>query len=82
MLSACTNATGQYIPPIIMFKGKRKRDDFLLDMPPGTEVVMTEKGWITVEAFNVEKRTKFVRARGGVVSVIAQFVNKIAIGSQ
>lgn len=65
-----------------MFKGKRKRDDFLLDMPPGTEVVMTEKGWITEEVFNVEKRTKFVRARGGVVSVIAQFINKIAIGSQ
>ncbi|XP_026736710.1 uncharacterized protein LOC113500199 [Trichoplusia ni] len=50
---ACMNATGQYIPPFVLFKGVRKRDDFLVGMPPGTEIVMTEKGWINEEAFRV-----------------------------
>ncbi|XP_045450942.1 uncharacterized protein LOC123659815 [Melitaea cinxia] len=50
---ACMNAAGQYIPPFVLFKGVRKRDDFLLGMPPGTEVAMTEKGWVTEEAFKL-----------------------------
>ncbi|CAB3252682.1 unnamed protein product [Arctia plantaginis] len=50
---ACMNAAGQYIPPFVLFKGVRKREDFLLGMPPGTEVVMTEKGWVTEEAFKL-----------------------------
>lgn len=50
---ACMNAAGQYIPPFVLFKGVRKRDDFLLGMPPGTEVTMTEKGWVTEEAFKL-----------------------------
>ncbi|CAG4936820.1 unnamed protein product [Parnassius apollo] len=50
---ACMNAAGQYIPPFVLFKGVRKRDDFLLGMPPGTEVAMTENGWVTEEAFKL-----------------------------
>lgn len=50
---ACMNATGQYIPPFVLFKGVRKRDDFLIGMPPGTEIVMTEKGWLNEEAFQL-----------------------------
>lgn len=50
---ACMNAAGQYIPPFVLFKGVRKRDDFLLGMPPGTEVAMTEKGWVNEEAFKL-----------------------------
>ncbi|CAB3225015.1 unnamed protein product [Arctia plantaginis] len=50
---ACMNAAGQSIPPFVLFKGVRKRGDFLLGMPPGTEVAMTEKGWVTEEAFKL-----------------------------
>lgn len=50
---ACMNATGQYIAPFVLFKGVRKRDDFLIGMPPGTEIVMTEKGWVTEKAFQL-----------------------------
>nr|XP_026499981.1 uncharacterized protein LOC113403610 [Vanessa tameamea] len=50
---ACINATGQYIPPYVIFKGVRKRYDLLLGMLPGTEVAMTEKGWVTEEAFKL-----------------------------
>lgn len=48
---ACMNAAGQYIPPFILFKGVRKRDDFMIGMPSGAEVTMTEKGWVTEVAF-------------------------------
>lgn len=50
---ACMNAAGQYIPPFVLFKGVRKRDDFMLGMPSGTEIAMTEKGWVTEEAFKL-----------------------------
>lgn len=50
---ACMNATGQYIPPFVLFKGVRKRDDFLVGMPAGTEIVMTEKGWVNEDAFQL-----------------------------
>ncbi|KAF2896534.1 hypothetical protein ILUMI_09641 [Ignelater luminosus] len=42
---ACMNATGQFIPPFVLFKGVRKRHDFMIGMPSGTE-----KGWVTEEA--------------------------------
>ncbi|XP_020287527.1 uncharacterized protein LOC109856551 [Pseudomyrmex gracilis] len=50
---ACMNAAGQFIPPFVLFKGVRKRDDFMIGMPSGTEIVMTEKGWITEDAFKM-----------------------------
>ncbi|XP_018358953.1 PREDICTED: uncharacterized protein LOC108758464 [Trachymyrmex cornetzi] len=48
---ACMNAAGHFIPPFVLFKGVRKRDDFMIDIPPRTEIFMTEKGWVTEEAF-------------------------------
>lgn len=48
---ACMNAAGHFIPPFVIFRGMRKRDDFMLGMPPGTEIFMTEKGWVTETAF-------------------------------
>lgn len=48
---ACMNAAGYFIPPFVIFKGVRKRHDFMIDTPPGTEIFMTEKGCITEEAF-------------------------------
>lgn len=48
---ACMNAAGHFIPPFVLFKGVRKRDDFMIGMPSGTEIFMTEKGWVTEEAF-------------------------------
>jgi len=51
VILACMNAAGHFIPPFVLFKDVRKRDDFMIGMPPGTEIFMTEKGWVTEEAF-------------------------------
>ncbi|KAF2901188.1 hypothetical protein ILUMI_04997 [Ignelater luminosus] len=50
---ACMNAAGQFIPSFVLFKGVRKRHDFKIGMPSGTEVAITEKGWVTEEAFKL-----------------------------
>ncbi|KAF2899780.1 hypothetical protein ILUMI_06401 [Ignelater luminosus] len=38
------NAAGQFIPPFVLIKGVRKQHDFMIGIPSGTEVAMTEKG--------------------------------------
>lgn len=48
---ACGNALGQAIPPMILFKGKRKKDEWLDAMPPGTALEMTQKGSMTAVVF-------------------------------
>ncbi|XP_063241227.1 uncharacterized protein LOC134541602 [Bacillus rossius redtenbacheri] len=48
---ACTNAVGNYIPPFVIFKGKRYHKEYKDGFPNGTEVIMTESGWINEEAF-------------------------------
>ncbi|KAF2886599.1 hypothetical protein ILUMI_19574, partial [Ignelater luminosus] len=48
---ACMNAAGPFIPPFVLFKGVRKRHDFLIGMPSDTEVAITEKGWVIEETF-------------------------------
>ncbi|KAF2891979.1 hypothetical protein ILUMI_14194 [Ignelater luminosus] len=47
------NAAGQFISPFVLFKGVRKRHDFMIGMPSGTEVAMSEKGWVTEKAFKL-----------------------------
>ncbi|KAF2886381.1 hypothetical protein ILUMI_19792 [Ignelater luminosus] len=50
---ACMNAAGQFIPSFVLFKGVRKRHDFMIGMPSDTEVAMTEKCWVTDETFKL-----------------------------
>ena len=47
----CANATGSFIPPMAIFKGKRYRSEFALNMPPGAVVTMTESGYSNEEQF-------------------------------
>ncbi|KAJ4439773.1 hypothetical protein ANN_07901 [Periplaneta americana] len=47
----CCNVVGQAIPPMIVFKGKRRRPEWGDDMLPGTAVKMTEKGSMTCQVF-------------------------------
>lgn len=39
-ITACLNATGNAIPPMIIFKGKRLREEFTENLPPGSLVKM------------------------------------------
>lgn len=48
---ACGNATGQVVPPMVLFRGKRSQPEYSDDMPPGTAVVMTDKASMTCETF-------------------------------
>lgn len=50
---ACCNATGQYIPPMAIFKGKKFHKEWEEGFPPGTRVSMSESGWINEELFLV-----------------------------
>lgn len=48
---ACGNAIGQMIPPMVLFKGKRKKEEWLDNLPAGTVIEMTEKGSMTTPVF-------------------------------
>ena len=47
----CGNAAGESIPPVILFKGKRRNECLEANLPPGTKVFMTKKGSMTTECF-------------------------------
>lgn len=49
----CCSASGVYIPPFIIFKGKRMREEYRLGMPPGTQVTMSDSGYINDDLFLV-----------------------------
>lgn len=48
---ACISASGQTIPPMIIFKGIRKQDTFSDNLPPGSITEMATKGSMTKEIF-------------------------------
>ncbi|XP_072378057.1 uncharacterized protein [Diabrotica undecimpunctata] len=48
---SCANASGQYVPPMILFKGQRLKPDWEENLSPGTKVVMTPKGSMTHDIF-------------------------------
>lgn len=47
----CGNALGQMIPPMLLFKGKRKKIEWMDNLPPGSQIEMTEKGSMTTATF-------------------------------
>lgn len=47
----CGNALGTVVPPFILFKGKLKNRSFEDNLPPGSEVHMTQKGSMTAPTF-------------------------------
>ena len=47
----CYNAAGYYVPPMIIYKGKRVTDGLKKNMPDGTEVVMSDTGYMNMDLF-------------------------------
>ncbi|KAJ2952374.1 hypothetical protein O0L34_g4658 [Tuta absoluta] len=47
----CANAVGNAIPPLILFKGKRKKPEYDLNLPAGSAVLMAPKGTMTTNLF-------------------------------
>jgi hypothetical protein len=48
---ACANAMGNAVPPMVLFKGVRRKPQWADDLPPGSAVEMTLKGSMTTETF-------------------------------
>lgn len=48
---ACISASGQFLPPFVLMKGKILKPEYSDGLPPGSRVKMTEKGYMTSEAF-------------------------------
>ena len=47
----CCNATGQYIPPYVIMKGKRMKEDFKDGLPPASELAMSDTSYINTGLF-------------------------------
>lgn len=51
-LISCCSAEGYFLPPVLIFKGKNKKDEFLDGLPPGAGVLMNPKtSYINSELF-------------------------------
>lgn len=48
---SCCNALGHTIPPMVLFKGQRMKQEWKDNMPPETEVMMTPKDNMTTGIF-------------------------------
>jgi hypothetical protein len=48
---ACCSASGNFIPPFIVFKGKRQNPAFSNDVPPGSMIAMSDSGYINGDLF-------------------------------
>ena len=47
----CCSAAGHFIPPLIIYKGKRNKAEFADNLPPGSSVAMSDSGYITTDIF-------------------------------
>lgn len=47
----CGNAIGSVVPPMVIYKGVRKNDDWNLDLPPGSTIEMSPRGSMTSVLF-------------------------------
>lgn len=49
---ACCNAEGNFMPPVVIFKGVREKQEFQDGLPPGSKVFMNKKSsYITSDLF-------------------------------
>lgn len=47
----CTSASGNYVPPMLIFKRMRMNDELKVGAPPGSLVEVSESGYITSSLF-------------------------------
>ncbi|XP_044582951.1 MFS-type transporter clz9-like [Cotesia glomerata] len=50
-IAGCVNALGNAIPPMIIFKGKRLKPELYDNLPPGSLIQKSAKGYMTNELF-------------------------------
>ena len=47
----CVNASGDYIPPMLIFKGRRASPALEKGAPPGSLITLSDSGWINGDLF-------------------------------
>ena len=45
------SATGNYVPPFMIFKRKRMNPDLIDHAPPGTAAGVSDSGWVDTDLF-------------------------------
>lgn len=50
-VEVCFSATGNYIPPMMIFPRKRMKPELMVNAPEGAWGVCSDSGWITAELF-------------------------------
>ena len=48
----CGNASGEFLPPYIIFKGKQKWTDWIYNAPPGSRLNASDSGWMEQGIFD------------------------------
>lgn len=62
----CVSASGQYMPPMMVFPRKRMDPQLMLNAAPGAWGVCSDSGWMTAELF-LERFKKFIEFSGATV---------------
>lgn len=69
-VAACCNAISCFVPPFIIYKGKRMKDTYKDNLPAGTEAVTSDTGYMKEDVFLLWLK-HFVKFKpGGVVLLI------------
>ena len=50
---ACCSATGVFLPPYVIFKGVRRREELGDGLPPGSEFSLTDSGYAQTQTFKL-----------------------------
>lgn len=50
---ACCSATGVFLPPYVIFKGKRRKEELGDGLPPGSAICMTDSGYAQTHTFKL-----------------------------
>ncbi len=67
---ACVNASGQYIPPMVIFARKTMNPELAVGEVPGTVYGMSAKGWMTSIIFDKWFKRHFLRYASAVRPII------------
>ena len=67
---ACVNATGQYIPPMVVWARKTMNTALSIGEVPGSVYGLTEKGWMTAKVFHKWFKRHFLRYASAVRPLI------------
>ena len=67
---ACVSASGQYIPPMVIWARKKMTPELAMGEVPGTIYALSGKGWMTAEIFNKWFKCHFLRYASAVRPII------------